>query len=80
MPLWMPRWFILQKLFEDHEFFGLFQTVLQAFLQLWEVAVHGFCGMAKEKYSRKTARWSLGLLMLQGGVFRTQSNNYDGAF
>ena len=30
-----------------------------------------------KNYSRKTALWSLGLLMLQRGVFRTQSNNYD---
>ena len=30
----------------------------------------------QKKYSRKTAWWSLGLLMLQ----RAQSNNYDGAF
>ena len=52
----------------------------QAFLQLWEVAVHGFSGISKKKYSRKTARWSLGLLMLQRGVFRTQSNNHHVAF
>ena len=30
-----------------------------------------------KNYSRKAALWSLGLLMLQRGVFRTQSNNYD---
>ena len=34
----------------------------------------------QKKYSRKTTWWSLGLLMLQRGVFTTQSNNYYGAF
>ena len=33
-----------------------------------------------KEYSRKTVRWSLGLLMLPRGAFRTQSNNYDWAF
>ena len=31
-----------------------------------------------KKFQRKTAWWSLGLLLLQTGVFRTQSNNYNG--
>ena len=55
------------------------QSVLQAFLQLWEVAVYEFSGISKE-ILKKIAWWSLGLLMLQRGVFRTQSKTYDGAF
>ena len=33
-----------------------------------------------KRYSRKTVRWSLGLLMLQRDVSKTQSYNCDGAF
>ena len=32
-----------------------------------------------QKITQEKAWWSLGLLMLQRGVFRTQTNNYDGA-
>ena len=35
-------------LFENHEFFESFQTVLQTFLQLSEVAAHRFSGISKK--------------------------------
>ena len=65
--------------FLRYELFGLFKTVSQAFLQLWEAAVHEFSKFLKN-FPGKIAWWNLGLLMLQRGVFRIQLNNYDGAF
>ena len=45
------------------------------FLYLREAAFYGFSGIPPKKFPRKTAWWSLGLLMLQRNVLITQSNN-----
>ena len=65
--------------FKIMNFFDGFRQCFKAFSQLREVAVREFSGTSK-KILKKTAWWSLGLLMLQRGVFWSQSNNYDGAF
>ena len=75
----MALWIFPTDGFLRYEFFGPFQTVPQAFLQLWEAAVHEFSRISKN-FSRKIGWWNLGLLMLQRSIFRTQSNKCNGTF
>ena len=48
------------------------------FTAMWSSCSWIFWNFQK-KFSKKAAWWSLGLLMLQRVVFRTELNNYDGA-
>ena len=48
------------------------------FTAMWSSCSWIFWNFQK-KFSKKAAWWSLGLLMLQRDVFRTELNNYDGA-
>ena len=60
---------------KSNDFFVSYFQFFQAFLQFWEVAVNGFSEISTKTYWRKTTWWCLCLLMLQRGVFRTQSNS-----
>ena len=63
--------------FKIMNFWDRFRQSFKPFYSFGKKLFMGFLEFSK-KYSRKTALWSLVLLILQRGVFRTQSNNYDG--
>ena len=46
--------FSLQMPFQDRKFFAPFQTVLQAFLYLWEEAVHRFSRISKTLFKKNS--------------------------
>ena len=56
-----------------------FRQYFKPFYNFEKKLFMGFLEFSKI-YSRKTATGSLVLLTLQRGIFKTQSNNYDGAF